>query len=74
MTENRVSSWEWMGTLYIFGWRCACWDSFKNPSGTFPEVKNPFSIPDRVQMILQPYTILDNENPYPIPDLLFLHI
>ena len=27
--------------------------------------------PDHVQLNLQPYTRLDTENPYPIPDLLF---
>ena len=33
-----------------------------------------YPIPDHVQLILQPYTRLDTENPYPIPDLLFLEL
>ena len=35
-----------------------CWDS-----------ETLYPIPDHVQLILQPYTRLDTENPYPIPEL-----
>ena len=35
---------------------------------------NPYSILDHAQLILQPYTRLDTENTYPIPDLLFLEL
>ena len=46
------------GTLYISGWGCA--------AGTLK--------PDHAQLILQPYTRLDTENPYHIPDLLLLEL
>ena len=35
---------------------------------------NPYPIQDHVQLILQLYAKLDTENPYPIPDLLFLEL
>ena len=35
---------------------------------------NPYPIPDHVNLILQPYTRLDTENHYPIPDLLLLEL
>ena len=33
-----------------------------------------YTRPCHVQQILQPYTRLDTENPYPVPDLLFLEL
>ena len=38
------------------------------------EVLCIYHLPDHVQLILQPYTRLDTENPYPIPDFLFLEL